>query len=114
MGLIGQGSNRDLAGRLDCLADRIACLHRSFATAESRLPVRAPRRRRRWEEVAEAILVVLESSGELRSRDIHVAVEALLDEPVSRSSVKHCLAKWVAEDPPLFERIGRARYRLPR
>jgi hypothetical protein len=64
--------------------------------------------------MAEAIVAVLASSGELRSRDIHAAVEVLLHGPVSASSVKNCLAKCAAEDPPLFERIGRGRYRLPR
>jgi hypothetical protein len=64
--------------------------------------------------MAEAIVAVLASSGELRARDIHAAVEVLLNEPVSASSVKNCLATHVADDPPLFERIRRGRYRLAR
>jgi hypothetical protein len=50
---------------------------------------------------------VLASSGELRVRDIHVAVEVLLGEAVSRSTVKNCLV-----DGSRFERVARGHYRL--
>jgi hypothetical protein len=45
-------------------------------------------------------------------RDIHTGVEALLQEPVCRGSVKTHLSKSCAAKVPLFERIGRGRYGL--
>jgi hypothetical protein len=112
MGLVGHGSNQNLAGRLDCLTDRISRLDQAFAKAEPLVAARPQRKRRQWGEVAAAIVAVLASSGELRARDIHAAVEALLDESVSKSSVKNCLTERLVGDQPLFERIGRGRYRL--
>jgi hypothetical protein len=45
--------------------------------------------------------------------EIHEAVEELLGEPVSRSSVKNYLAKGCSSrKTQLFERVGRGRYRL--
>jgi hypothetical protein len=62
--------------------------------------------------MAEAIAVVLAPAGKLRARDIHAAVEAVLREPVSRCSVNNCLTGSRSGRPPLFERVGRGRYRL--
>jgi hypothetical protein len=42
---------------------------------------------------SEAIVAVLSCAGELRSRDIHAAVQAMCDEPVPLSSVENCLAR---------------------
>jgi hypothetical protein len=52
------------------------------------------------------------SAGELRARDIHAAVEVVLGEDVSPSSVKNCLARYSASAEPSFVRVGRGRYRL--
>jgi hypothetical protein len=43
---------------------------------------------------------------------IHAAVEELVGEPVSWSSVKNCLASDVGGKSARFERVGRGRYRL--
>ena len=53
-------------------------------------------------------------SVKLRARDIHLAVEALLGEPVSSSSVKNCLASNAIGERHRFERVGRGWYRLAR
>jgi hypothetical protein len=44
--------------------------------------------------------------------EIHAAVEDLLDEPVSRSSVKNYLARGSQRKRRRIERVGRGRYRL--
>jgi len=45
--------------------------------------------------------------------DVHAAVEELLGEPVSRSSVKNYLAAGADHRKTrLFERVSRGRYRL--
>ena len=70
------------------------------------------RRRRPWGEMANAIATVLNSGGEMRPFEIRVAVEALLGEPVSPSSVKSCLAFNSGVRSRRFERVGRGLYRL--
>lgn len=50
-------------------------------------PVRHRGRRRPWGEIAKAIKTVLGSGDQLRGCDIHAAVEALLGQAVSPSSV---------------------------
>jgi hypothetical protein len=64
--------------------------------------------------MTEAVATVLGSAGEMQARDVHEAIEGLLDEPVSRSSVKNCLAKKSVGPARQFERAGRGRYRLAR
>jgi predicted transcriptional regulator len=60
-------------------------------------------------QIESAVMAVLGSSGELQARDVHTAVEALLGERVSSSSVKNCLAKGVRTQ---VERVAWGRYRL--
>jgi HB1, ASXL, restriction endonuclease HTH domain len=73
--------------------------------------VAKPAYRRGW--VLAAVTEVLEAAGEpMRTRMIHAAVEELVGEPVSWSSVKNCLASDVGGKSPRFERVGRGRYRL--
>lgn len=67
----------------------------------------------RWGWVLGAVTEVLEAAGEpMRTRMIHAAVEELVGEPVSWSSVKNCLVSDVGGKAPRFERVGRGRYRL--
>jgi hypothetical protein len=72
--------------------------------------------------VASAVLTVLARAGEPRARDIHAAVEAVLNEDVSPSSVKNCLAtysrtadpcssEWDEADTGWLDWMGRARRR---
>jgi hypothetical protein len=69
----------------------------------------------RWGWVLAAVTEVLKAAGEpMRARMIHAAVEKLVGEPVSWSSVKNCLASRVGGRSPRFERVGRGRYRLAR
>jgi hypothetical protein len=48
----------------------------------------------------------------MRATDIHRAVEALVGESVSWSSVKNALASNVSGSSPRFVRIARGRYML--
>lgn len=74
---------------------------------------RVGRRHRRHDWVQEAVITVLERRGEpMQARDVHVAVESLLSEPVRWGSVKACLAANVAGSPPRFVRVARGRYAL--
>ena len=52
------------------------------------------------------------TGDELRARDIRAAVEVLLREVVSPSSVKNCVAINSRGADARFERVGRGRYRL--
>jgi hypothetical protein len=71
---------------------------------------------RRFAEVGDAVVQVLrEAGGELRMYEVHLAVEELLGESVSRSSVKNYLAAGTdRRKTRLFERVSRGRYRLLR
>ena len=46
--------------------------------------------------------------------EVHAAVEDLIGEPVSRSSVKNYLAMGCRRRKPVLERCGHGRYRLIR
>jgi hypothetical protein len=84
---------------------------RTVGSSRALAPVAKPAYRRGW--VVAAIIEVLEAAGEpMRTRKIHAAVEELVGEPVSWSSVKNCLASDVGGKSPRFERVGRGRYRL--
>jgi hypothetical protein len=48
----------------------------------------------------------------MRARDIHTAVETLLEEPVAWSSVKMALASNVSGSSRRFVRVSRGRYVL--
>ncbi|HEV3070436.1 MAG TPA: hypothetical protein VGY76_03300 [Solirubrobacteraceae bacterium] len=59
------------------------------------------------------IVQVLADRGEpMRAKDIHAAVEALVGEPVPRSSVKGALASDVAGSSGQLVRVARGRYVL--
>jgi hypothetical protein len=69
--------------------------------------------RRRFAEVGDAVVQVLTDSGsELRMVEVHAAVEDLLSEPVSRSSVKNYLASNSQRPRRRIERVSRGRYRI--
>jgi hypothetical protein len=68
-------------------------------------------RRPGW--VLKAVVRVLADRREpMRAKDIHAAVEALVGEPVPRSSVKGALASDVADSPGRLVRVARGRYVL--
>jgi hypothetical protein len=63
--------------------------------------------------VLKAVVQVLADRGEpMRAKDIHAAVEALVCEPVPRSSVKGALASNVAGSSGRLVRVARGRYML--
>jgi hypothetical protein len=105
VGLVGHGLKPDLSSRLAKVEAKITQLSKK-RVAVSAGPYRLGRP---WGEIESAVTTVLGSAGELRARDVQSAVEDLLGEPVSRSSVKNCLAAGVGTR---FERMGRGRYRL--
>jgi hypothetical protein len=59
-----------------------------------------------------AIETLLGNVGEMRACDIHVAVEQLLGQDVTASSIENCLAVNSRGAAPSFVRVGRGRYRL--
>jgi hypothetical protein len=111
MGLTGHGSNHDLADRLDGVIDRIGRLGISREPMQPAATTIEPSRRG-FGSITVAVATVLGSAGEMRTRDIHRAIEGLLADSVSFSSVKNCLARKSVGKAPQFERIGRGRYRL--
>src|SRR5436853_3380056 len=112
MGLVGRLSNPDLKTLLQGLTgpDR----KQADPPQRTRGGI-APDGRRKFGTVRDAIVQVLGDVGaELRVRDIHARVEALLGEEVSASSVKDYLHKDRRRKVPLFEYRGRDGYRLMR
>jgi hypothetical protein len=110
--LVERLSNRDLA----TLYQRLTA--RDWEQVERRnrsIDGVAPDGRRKFGTVRDAISAVLELARcDLRVRDSHKAVEELLGEPVSRSSVKSYLRRGCARRSPRFEYRGNRGYRLSR
>ncbi len=68
-------------------------------------------RHRRHDWVQVAVITVLKRRGEpMHARDVHVAAEALLGEPVRWGSVKACLAANVGGPSPRFVGVAPGRY----
>jgi hypothetical protein len=64
--------------------------------------------------VQDAVVKVLEGpDGPMHCADIHLAVERLLGHPVSKNSVRWCLAAGARASTPRFERTAPGWYRLP-
>lgn len=82
MGAAGHGSKRDLADGLRLLADRVGLLE-GFPEIEPQAATSLAPSRRGFGSIGEAVSIVLGSAGELRTRDVHAAVEGLLEESVS-------------------------------
>jgi HB1, ASXL, restriction endonuclease HTH domain len=94
------------------LAEKLAAVR---AGGAQRRVVRSQRLRttRRPGWVVDALVQVLDSRGEpMRAREIHTAVETMLGEAVTWSSVKGALASNVSGSPPRFVRVARGRYVL--
>lgn len=72
----------------------------------------APDGRRKLGQVNELVMRVLqlETTG-LRVREIHMRIELILGEPVSRSSVKNSVHRLSRGPNPRLVRIARGRYR---
>jgi hypothetical protein len=110
MGLLGAYSHPDIPGRLRHLADKLA--HLAASDAAPRPSARNDQQLRNG-LVPRAIKQVLtEAPGPMRARDIHAAVEDLLNRSVPSSSVKCWLATNVQGERPQLVRLGRGRYRL--
>ena len=78
-----------------------------------RVPSCHRKRARRPGWVLKAVVQVLaDQGGPMRVKDIHVAVEALVGEPVAWSSVKGALADHASGSSRRFVRIARGRYVL--
>ena len=109
------GSLSNPAGPLKVLLERAPtgrknhCL-RSAPSRQAR-DIGTEHRKAGW--VLAAIVRVLTDRQEpMRAKDVHVAVGALLGEPVRWSSVKNALADNVAGSSPRFVRVARGRYTL--
>lgn len=62
--------------------------------------------------IVEAIVRVLGDQEPMQAKEVHAAVEVLLGQPVSWSSVKAALAANVRGPSPRFVRVAKGRYRL--
>jgi len=108
--VVGVLSNQDLQGRLRRVLKKLAAV-RAKGEVRERPSCRQRPRRPGW--VVQAIVKVLTDREEpMRAKDIHVAVEALVGEPVAWSSVKQALASHVSGASPRFVRVARGRYVL--
>jgi hypothetical protein len=108
--LLGAISNQQLQARLRQLSDKLDRLAASDAK-----PRRSGRTdyRLRSGAIFKAILSVLSSADRpMRTREIHKAVMALLEQPVGYSSVKARLADKAHGEDACFERVARGCYRL--
>lgn len=111
MDLIGVLSNHDLQGSLARLVKKLAAVRASGDPRQQRMACRQRPRQPGW--VVRAVAQVLADREEpMRAKDIHAAVEALVGEPVSWSSIKGALADHVSGSSRRFVRVARGRYVL--
>jgi site-specific DNA recombinase len=104
-------SNHQNQASLVHLAKRLAGLRASGAQPRAVTSRRLRLRRPGW--VLDAVVRVLADQAEpMRLTHVHVAVEKLLDQTVSKDSVGWCLSTGVRGKEPRFERVAYGRYRL--
>jgi len=104
-------SNHQNQASLAHLAKRLAGLRASGAQPRAVTSRRLRPRRPGW--VLDAVVRVLADQAEpMRLTHVHVAVEKLLDQTVSKDSVGWCLSTGVRGKEPRFERVAYGRYRL--
>jgi hypothetical protein len=72
----------------------------------------AARHTRTGRSIGAIVRVLADRQEPMQAKEVHAAVEALLGEPVSWSSVKAALAANVGGRSPRFVRVVRGRYRL--
>lgn len=108
--LIGVLGSQETRSGLARLAKRLAGVR---AGGERWQDVACRQRPRRPGWVLKAVVQVLADREEpMRAKDIHAAVEALVGEPVARSSIKGALADHASGSSRRFVRIARGRYVL--
>lgn len=108
MGVLGAYSNHDAQERLRRLAEKLGRL--AAADASPRPSMRRDRRLRSG-LLPDAIMRVLNESVEpVRVSEVHVLVELMLDQRVSKSAVKTWLARQAVGDQALVMRLDRGRY----
>lgn len=109
--LLGALSSAEVRDSLARLAKELAALRASGAAPRVITNPRQRRHRPGW--VRDAVRRVLTDRGEpMRVTDIHAAVETLVGETVSLSSVNAVLSGNVSGVSPRFVRIARGRYVL--
>jgi hypothetical protein len=94
------------------LAEKLARLRASDAQPRAIESRRRRPRRPGWVLDAVCRVLVDQASGPMRVKQVHAAVEALLGETVSESSVSWALASHSTGASPHFVRIARGRYVL--
>lgn len=107
--LIESLSHVEVSDRLERLS------HRDWCPVARRRQAAGPTgpSKRKFGTVGDAVVRVLAEAGsELRVMEVQLGVEQLLGGPVARSSVKNYLKRGSERRHPLFERVGRGRYRL--
>jgi hypothetical protein len=98
---------------LSATLERLTLREWTPAARDASGDARRPNGNRRFAQVGDAVVQVLREAGtDMRFIDVHRKVERLLDESVSRSTVKNYLAGGCRRKRPLFERVSHGRYRL--
>ncbi len=107
MELVGALLNFSAQERLEKLASMLAKIVASRATPRPSA-LAGKRRPGVLTEVTEKVL----AEAPMRMYEIYSAAEALIGQPVPRSSVKNSLARLCKGEHPRFVRLARGRYRL--
>jgi hypothetical protein len=97
--------------RLSYVAKRLKRLRASDAQPRKIKSQRKRSRRPGWVLDA-ALRVFADQDGPMRVEQVHAAVEALLGETISKSSVNWCLSTGVGGHAAPFVRVARGRYVL--
>lgn len=109
--MLGAYSNQDFRGSLARLAKKLATVRASREPRREPTTCRQRPRRPGW--VLDAIVNVLADRGEaMRVKDIHVAVEAMLGQPVSSSSIKTALIANATGSSSQLVRVAKGWYTL--
>lgn len=109
--LVGVLGSQETRSGLDRLAMKLAGLRVSGKPRRQTVGCRQRSRRPGW--VLNAVVQVLADRAEpMRAKDIHIAVEVLMGEPVAWSSIKGALADHTSGPSRRFVRIARGRYAL--
>lgn len=109
--LVGALGNQETRSGLARLVKKLAAVRASGEPRQQPVACRQRSRRPGW-VLAAVVQVLADRKEPMRAKDIHTAVEALVEEPVAWSSIKGALADHVAGPSPRFVRIARGRYVL--
>jgi hypothetical protein len=109
--LVGALGTQETQSRLARLVKKLAAVRASGEPRRQAVAIRQRSRRPGW-VLAAVVQVLADREEPMRAKDIHTAVEALVEEPVAWSSIKGALADHASGSSRRFVRIARGRYVL--